>query len=242
MLLPWALLLGLAGGEGPVPHTAPPPDRSAPAVVLDRIAAVVGDEILLESDLDRLTAVEVVARTKGEEDRAYRERVLEQRIVDLLRERELRKTGGFEPDPREVKARLDSLAQRWSNERGEAFQKVLERARVSEEEVTEWIRRGLALETYTRERLLPLVRLTDADLQAFYEGPFRSEAAARGLPVLPSFAEVQDQVRELLRERRLNEEIASWTEELRARTLVLIYRRDAPPLPAGSSAGASVNR
>ena len=98
-----------------------------------------------------------------------------------------------------------------------------------------WIRRGIALESYARERLLPTVRVTEAGMRAFYDGPFRAEAEARGLKTLPPFADVQDQLRELVRERLLNEEVEKWTKGLREKTRVLVYRR--PPI--ASSAGSA---
>ena len=57
----------------------------------------------------------------------------------------------------------------------------------------------------------------------------------RGVETLPPFVEVQDQVRELLRERLLNEQVEEWTTGLRAKTRVLVYRR--PPID--SSAGSA---
>ena len=61
-------------------------------------------------------------------------------------------------------------------------------------------------------------------------------AAARGVETLPPFAEVQDQVRELQRERLLNEEVEKWTEGLRAKTRVLVYRR--PPIDSSSGSAS----
>jgi hypothetical protein len=85
------------------------------------------------------------------------------------------------------------------------------------------------LQTFTRERLTPAIRVTDAEIRAFYDGPFRDEAKEKGLETLPPLADVADEVRELLRERKLNEAIARWTDELRQSTRILIYRRSGPP-------------
>lgn len=232
------LLLSAAAGQG-APRGTPTP---GPTVVLDRIAAVVGDDLVLESDIRRLIDIQLEPRLATESDAAYRERVLQRRIVDLLREQELRKTGGLAPDPKEVKTRLDALAERALRERGEPFDAVLEKAHVSREEVAQWVQRGLGLETFTRERLLPTVKLSDSDVKAYYEGPFKAEAAARGLATVSPLSEVQDQIRDLLRERRLNEEIQRWTEELRQKTRVLIYRRESRASGRASSDGPSASR
>ncbi len=217
------VLLALAVPE--TPPAATPPGALAQGAVLDRIAAVVGEEIILDSDVQKLVAVRYLKPTSGESETAYRHRILEELITDALRERELRKAGGLEPEPAEVEARLKALATRVEAERGQPFEEVLKGAGITRAEAAAYVRRGLMLETFTRERLTPSIRVTDAEIRAFYEGPFREEARRKGLETLPPLPEVTDEVRDLLRERKLNEAIARWTDELRQSTRILIYRR-----------------
>lgn len=231
LALALALASPFAAGEEPAPAT------TGPAVTLDRIAAVVGDEVVLEGEISRLEAIGFLRRREGESELAYRDRLLDLRVVELLREKELRLLTGLEPDPAEVNAKLDALAARYEAGTGEPFDRALERARTTRDEVRGWIRRGIALESYARERLLPTVKVTEAAMRAFYDGPFRAEAEGRGAKTLPPFAEVQDQVRELLRERLLNEEVEKWTKGLREKTRILVYRR--PPI---ASLPGSANR
>lgn len=222
MSLGAAVLLPLVlAAARPTPSAAPGPTP----VVLDRILAVVGDEILLESDVERFVAVEVVPRAPNEDLAVYRERVLNDRIVDLLRERELRKTAGFAPDPREVEKRIAALAERLKTERGETLEAVLARAAVSRSELFEWVRRGMALSEFVRERLLPRVKVTDEEVRAYWDGPLRQELRAKGHPQPPPLTEVEESIRDLLRERKLNDEIARWTAELKESTRILVYRR-----------------
>ncbi len=219
---PLALLLALGTTTPPATPSATP---SSPGVVVDRIAAVVGDEIILESEVRNLVAVRFLRPLPDESDQAYRGRVLDELVTDALRERELRKTGGLEPDPGEVDRRVKALAERVEKERGMPFEEVLRSAGISRGEVTAFVRRGLMLENFTRERLAPTVRVTDDEIRAFYEGPFRDEAREKGIETLPPLAEVSDEVRELIRERKLNEAIARWTDDLRKSTRILVYRR-----------------
>jgi hypothetical protein len=231
-----AIALLFAPGAAGAAAQEPAPEVTGPAVTLDRIAAVVGDEVVLEGEISRLAAIGFLPHRDGESELAYRDRLLDLRVVELLREKELRLLTGLEPDPADVAARLDELAARYEAGSGEPFDRALERARTSRDEVRDWIRRGIALESYARERLLPTVKVTDEGMQAFYDGPFRAEAEARGLTTLPPFSEVQGQLRDLLRERLLNEEVEKWTQGLREKTRILVYRR--PPI-ASSSGSAS---
>ena len=222
---PALLLALLLAGQPPPPAATPSATPAPPGILLDRIAAVVGDEILLDSDVRRLVAIRYRRPLPGETDAAYRDRVLDELVTDALRERELRKTGGLDPDPAQVDRRMKALVERVEKERQAPFDDLLKSAGISRGEVTSYVRRGLMLETFTRERLAPTVRVTDEEIRAFYEGPFRDEAREKGIESLPPLAEVSDEVRELVRERKLNEAIARWTEELRASTRILIYRR-----------------
>lgn len=224
--LPVAAVLLVLAAPGTQP-SAPPPAPSAPArgVVLDRIAAVVGDEIILESDVGKLVAVRYLAPKPGESEAAYRDRILGELITDALRERELRKSGGLEPEPSEVEAGLEALEKRVEAERGLPFDEVLKKTGITRGEVTAYVRRGLMLQTFVRERLTPTIRISEAEIKAYYDGPFREEARRKGLEKLPPLSEVTDEIRDLLRERKLNEAIQRWTEELRTSTRILIYRR-----------------
>lgn len=223
-----ALLFAVSAAAAPARAAASPAPAATPApqgVVLDRIAAVVGDDLILESELRKLVGVGYLPREAGETDAAYRDRVLAGRVVEVLRERQLRKTGGIEPKREEVEARVALLEARVVRERGETLDAILARAGATREELVAFVKRGMALESFVRERLSPGIKTTDAELRAYYEGPFREEARARGLATLPPYEDVSEQIRELVRERKLNAEIERWTEQLRAETRILIYRR-----------------
>jgi hypothetical protein len=216
-----AWLLAAQASAPPSPSPTPLPG----AVVLDRIAAVVGDDLILESEIRKLSGVGYLPREAGEPDAAYRERVVSVRVVEVLRDRQLRKTGGIEPKREEVEARVAALEARVVKERGETLDAILGRAGATRDDLSLFVRRGMALESFVRERLSPGIKTTEAELRAYYDGPFREEARAKGLASLPPYEDVSEQIRELVRERKLNAEIERWTEQLRAETRVLIYRR-----------------
>lgn len=202
-----------------------PAGTPGPAVILDRIAAVVGDDVILEGEIRKLALVEYVPKKPGEAEAAYRDRVLDVRVVEVLRERQLRKTGGIEPKKEEVEARVAALEARVEKERGEPLDAILARAGATRAELAAFVKRGMTLESFVRERLAPAIKATDAEVRAYYDGPFREEARAKGLATVPPLEEVAESVRELVRERKLNAEIERWTAQLRNDTRILIYRR-----------------
>ncbi|MDL2717634.1 MAG: hypothetical protein PT977_07760 [Acidobacteriota bacterium] len=214
-----------AAPEVPAPAVVPLTAPSGEAVLVDRIAAVVGDDIILGSEIRKLVAVGYLARKTGESDAAYRDRTLDQRIVDMLREKQLRRSSGFDPKPEEVEARVAALEQRLARDRGVSAAAALAAAGTTREELSAWVRRGLALDSFVKERLTPGLKVSEADLRAYYDTTFRDAAKKRGLVDLPPFDDVREEIREVLREVRLNAEIERWTEQLRSETRILIYRR-----------------
>jgi hypothetical protein len=87
------------------------------------------------------------------------------------------------------------------------------------------VRRGLALENFVRERLSPGLKVTEADLRAYYDSAFREAARKKGLADLPPFEDVREEIRDVVRELKLNAEIERWTGQLRGETRVVVYRR-----------------
>lgn len=227
MVVPVPFLVALVLAAPPVP--APPARPDSAYRVLDRIAATVGDEIVLESQVERLVRLRYREKLAGESESAYRDRILDELVVDLLRERQLRQTGGLDPLPALVDEAYQSLAARTLRETGRPLAERLAEAGVKESEVRTWIRHGIALDTYARERLAPQVKVTDQDVKEYYDGPFREEAARAGLEKVPDFEnaplDVKDRARDAVRERKLNVAIAEWTQKLRDGTRVVIYRR-----------------
>ncbi len=71
------------------------------------------------------------------------------------------------------------------------------------------------------------------EIQSYYDDFFVPELKARGESV-PPVAEVREELRQVLRERRLNEEIERWTEELRQEADLVDHfdsrRGELPPL------------
>ena len=225
LFAPFLLAVSAFAAPASEPSPAPAATPAAQGVVLDRIEAVVGDDLILESEVRKLAGVGYLPREAGETDAAYRDRILASRVVEVLRDRQLRKTGGIEPKREEVEARVAVLEARVVKERGEPLDAILARAGATRAELSLFVKRGMSLESFVRERLSPAIKTTDAELRAYYDGPFREEARAKGLSALPPFEDVSEQIRELVRERKLNVEIERWTGQLRAETRVLIYRR-----------------
>ncbi len=102
---------------------------------------------------------------------------------------------------------------------------------MSIESLRQLVTRQLLVLNYVEERLGPRVFVTPEDTQAYYDRTLAAAAARHGEPP-PPLDEVREQIRELLRQQKLNEEIDRWTEELRRQADVANYfDREDRPLP-----------
>src|SRR5947199_9876468 len=117
LLLPLTLALALLRAAAP---PAPAPEAGpAPITLKDRVVAIVDEDPILLSDINRVIALGLAQPTLGESDHDLRRRVLVQLIDERLRFHEIDRFG-FEQVPaarvdeqvQEIRSRLNSQAAR----------------------------------------------------------------------------------------------------------------------------------
>ena len=82
------------------------------------------------------------------------------------------------------------------------------------EDVRQIVARQIMVITYVDERLGPRVFVSLDDIRSYYDSVLIPEMKRTGQQQ-PDLSDVQEEVRRVLREQRLNEEIERWTAELR---------------------------
>lgn len=200
--------------------------------LVDRLVAVVDDDPVFLSDIDRLLALGLVELPDVAADVEVRRRVALDRLIDdRLRLHEVERYElGTVPAPQMVQ-HVDALAQSLGGR--DALIELLAAQDMDLEALRVLLRRQLRILAFVEERLAPRVSVAEADVQAHYDTELRSEMAARGAP-LPPLDEVREAIERVLYERALNREIEDWTNDLRRRAKVvdLLQRRvrDLPPV------------
>jgi hypothetical protein len=195
--------------------------------LLDRIVAVVDEDPILLSDIRRVIALGLVERRPEEDDRGLDRRVLDDLIAQRLRSHEVDRYG-FEVVPLElVEEQVEALRQRSGDP--EAFEQRMSELGLDGEGVRRLLTRQLQVLIFVEERLGPRVFVSLEDIRAHYSEVLTPQLEEAGQSV-PPLAEVREQIREMLRQERLNREIERWTEELR-READVIDQLDRPPRP-----------
>jgi len=214
-----ALLLAAAG-------LAAVPPRP---VLKDRIVAVVDEDPILSSDIERDAGLGLVARNAGESETAYRRRILALLVDERLRFHEIDRFGFVQVPVDQVEKNLAEIRSRFPDP--PAFQRRLKELGLSENGLKQLVTRQLMVLAYVDERLGPRVFVSLDDIKAYYRDVMTPALAKQHQPV-PPLDDVRETIRQVLREQRLNDEIERWTEELRNKANIANYfDQGGKPLP-----------
>jgi hypothetical protein len=198
----------------------------------DRILAVVDEDPILVSDLERLIGLGLAAQQAGEEEPAFRRRVLDDLINQRLRFREVERFG-FEVLPLEVlEEQAEAIATRFPSR--QAFEGKLRELGLNQEGLRELLARQLLVLTYVEERLGTRIFVGQDDIEAYYRDTLAPRMRREQVPV-PPVEDVREQIRTVIREQRLNEEIERWTSDLQQGADIQIFfeepaQEDLPPV------------
>jgi hypothetical protein len=192
----------------------------AAAVTVDRIAAVMDRQVLTVSQVTQMVQLRFFARKPKASDDDYRHDVLEALIAQGLRFRDVERFGAQDISRDSIEARLHDIQGRFSS--AAEFDAALRGAELTLDELRALIKRQLQVEAYVQERFSPLIFVPSEDISAYYAGTWSEQRRARGLPI-PPLADVREEIRALLKSTQLQQEIDTWTTQLRAHANVDVY-------------------
>lgn len=228
--VPLLLLVVVAASAAGSATGAVEPPR-APTLV-DRVVAVVDEDPILDSDIERVVRLGLLPEIAGETSAGRRRRALDLAIEQKLRLHEVDRFG-FEETPLELLDRqMEETRSRFPSE--EAFRAELSRLGLDETALRQLLARQLSVLAYVEERLGPRVFVSVDDIGHYYNEELVPELRRNGAGAaeIPALESVRESIRAVLRERRLNEEIDRWTADLRSKADVVDYLdRETRPLP-----------
>lgn len=161
--------------------------------LLDRIVAVVDQEIILLSEVEQRAQLELFQKGRYAVDdstlRALEERILDDMIADRIILVKARKDSTLEVTPEEVDRALDEQLSRIRREAGsqQAYEELLRKEGLTEKDLRKRFRkevRDYLLKQKFMAKLARKVRLSDDDVREFYR------AYRDSFPVLPERADL----------------------------------------------------
>ncbi len=210
------------------------------AALVDRILAVVDEDPILDSDLDQAIGIGLMIPEEDEAENDYRRRVLDLLIDQKVRFHEIDLFGFSEIPVAEVDRQFAEVREQFVSD--EAFAARLEEVGLDEQGLRQILARQFMVLIYVEERLGARVFVGLEEIQQYYNEVLVPELEESGQPIPPQ-QEVREEIRAVLREIRLNEEIDRWTEDLRQEADIVDYfdspREELPPLVISSQSQES---
>lgn len=192
----------------------------------DRVLAVVDEDPILASDVERVVKLGLEQPREGEAEPPFRRRVLSSLIEERLRFHEIDRFGFAQVPVDEIERNVAKIRARFPDDA--AFQKALKEVGLDLKKLRQLVARQLLVFTYVDERLGPRVFVSLDDINRYYRTVLAPQMQSQGKQP-PPVEDVREDIREVLKQQRLTQEVEKWTEELRDEADVVIY----PDQPAG---------
>jgi hypothetical protein len=195
---------------------------SAAAEVIDRIAATVNDTAIPESEVRRAMVVSDLSPRPGEDDDAFRRRVIDALIEEHLEYEDAVRFGPASPNAFEIDQAMTNLRERLRSE-GKDSDAEFAQAGMTIDQIRASIERQLVISGYLKERFSPIAYADEQDARDEYEKRYVPEEKAAGRTPAP-YAQVADDMRRRYSERTFDEEVSKWLKDLRQKARVSIFR------------------
>ena len=169
--------------------------------ILDRIVAVIDDRFIITlSDVRKERAIQSALGGTAGTDESILDALIERHLVD-------QEIAAF----RDLEVPSDAITQR--------LRSIQAPAGISTEDLRTALIGEFRRREFMMERFQQFIRVSDEELQKYYDEVYAPEARLRGERLAP-LAEVTESIRQNRILEKMNEEVSSWLIELRRRSII----------------------
>ncbi|WP_263371228.1 peptidylprolyl isomerase family protein [Granulicella cerasi] len=244
-LLPLALCVGFhsfaANAQGDrtqdkptVKQDAAPEMPTSPGETIDRVVAIVNNDLVLDSDVDEERRFSAFL-TVREPDNATRERII-QRLINrelILQQAKLQADIDISDD--DVKKSLDEVrkslpaCKQYACETQAGWDRFLAKNGFNEADFTTLWKERMQVLAFVEERFKQGIRISDTDIANYYNNTFAPQYRKTG-GTPPKLAAVHDRIAEVLLEQQVSALLGDWLKSLRAQgQVVVVHPGEAAP-------------
>lgn len=198
------------------------PAQQAGSTVVEEVLAVVGKTPILHSDVTLAALVRLLEPQPSETPVDYRSRLLDARIRLEVEFRDLEESGLLFRLNLDTQTARNTLVVRGGG--AETLENEFSKTGLSSPDLDELALRIAAVDAFVEQRLRPRVSVSMEEIEGEYQDLLVAEIATSDEPP-PPITVVQDQLRALLVERKLNEEIEKWVDRAAERQEVTRFSR-----------------
>ncbi len=210
-ILIFAFFLAVAAAAQVSGGTAPP---QSPRVV-DRIVARIEDDIILQSQVRELEALQQLIDGHAESDDKMLQELMEQWMV------ETEATASHFPQPAQSEVDRELARLKSSFASPDKYAARLNELGLSDADVARLLSRQIYVERYVDYKFRPSVQIEPADVDAYYKNELLPQLAKNNQPPANRSA-VEEQVREVLTQRKISDLTAKWLDDTKSRLKIEI--------------------
>jgi hypothetical protein len=183
--------------------------------VVDRIAARIEDDIILESEIRELSLYQQLVNGRAEDREALLKELIEQWIVKI----EVAAAQFPATSDAEVDEALRGLEKQFVSP--EKFQARIRELGLPLPTVRRLLAQQIQMSHYLEYKFRPAAQIDREQVEKYYADEFAIQLKARG-EAPPALDTVREQIHELLVQRDINQRAARWLDEARAHLKVEI--------------------
>jgi parvulin-like peptidyl-prolyl isomerase len=225
-------------------NPAPP---AAPAVVLDRVVAVVNNQAILSSDVDDELRLAVLDPGRAGLGDLTRCQALDQLIGRALIQQQIRQEDAeaVAPSQTEVDARLQQMRReipaclQYNCASEDGWKAFLNAHGLTSERVVSYLRHRLEILRFIEERFRQGIHIAPEEIDSYYRQTLIPQYKAG--QAVPSLADVAPRIQEILLQRQVNALFDDWLKSLRKQgdVEVLDPALESPQIPEQPGKGGA---
>lgn len=199
---------------------------SGQAVVVDRIAITVGNQVITDSEIRLQVRIVALLNGKAPDLSAKERRAAAERLIDqFLLTREQDVTRFSEPAMVDVVQEIAAFQKEHFQSEAE-FRKEMAARAIQEEDLRRYLQSQLRTLRFIEFRFRAGVQVTETEIQAYYQGPFTADWKKSHQNNPAPLDEVIDEIEEILIAKQVDTNTEEWLAQAR-KTTPIRYREEA---------------
>ena|SRR2546428_11672177 len=196
--------------------------------IIDRVVAVVNHQIITLSDLEQERKFLEIGFSEPEivRDRPKKEKQIQFELTEKLIEQNLirqqiQEFPGLDVSAEEIESQIISIRQRLGST--EKWEQLLKGLHITLEDVKTRVKWQLQAMKFFDYRFRQFVVVDQREIEEYYRDEFLAELRRKGIKDQPPLPEVEEKIREILIEDKLNVLIEDWMKSLRDSAAIEIF-------------------
>ena len=214
------LLSGLFLMLLPVPTTS--------AEIIDRLVAVVNRQTITLGDVQREIksqdldqSVSDTGTNPSHGQKLTEEQATQRLIEQVLIYQQIQEFPGTEVSEQDVASQLAEMEKKAGG--SEAWSRHLKNVGISLGEVRERVQWQLQVMKFIDRRFREFIVVNPAEIESYYKDQFLPDLHKRGIGEAPALSEVEEKIRDILIEKKLNVQVEEWLTSLRTNATIQVF-------------------